>query len=164
MIFRQLVRNFGGNKLIWLNVFALSSNFRYGWFLWTLPTSLTRTGLTQNYLTWTIIFHLLTEKRNRNEQQQQPQATVLDITEFTQQDGRKKRTANPLCVTNVTRPLLVCFLVNFININVFWSVTKLKDLFKKFESEVWRKVISNKIIVTLVTQGLLSSFLSRPVA
>ena len=32
------------------------------------------------------------------------------------------------------------------------------------ESEVWRKVISNKIIVTLVTQGLPSSFLSRPVA
>ena len=32
------------------------------------------------------------------------------------------------------------------------------------ESEVWRKVISNKVIVTLVTQGLYSSFLSRPVA
>ena len=32
------------------------------------------------------------------------------------------------------------------------------------ESEVWRKVISNKIIVTLVTQGLPSSFLPRPVA
>ena len=30
--------------------------------------------------------------------------------------------------------------------------------------EVWRKFISNKIIVTLVTQGLPSSFLSRPVA
>ena len=32
------------------------------------------------------------------------------------------------------------------------------------ESEVWRKVVSNKIIFTLVTQGLPSSFLSRPVA
>ena len=32
------------------------------------------------------------------------------------------------------------------------------------ESEVWRKVISNKNIVTLVTDGLPSSFLSRPVA
>ena len=32
------------------------------------------------------------------------------------------------------------------------------------ESEVWRKVVSNKIIVTLVTQGLPSSLLSRPVA
>ena len=29
------------------------------------------------------------------------------------------------------------------------------------ESEVWRKVISNKIIVSLVTQGFPSSFLSR---
>ena len=37
-----------------------------------------------------------------------------------------------------------------------------KKLYLK-ESEVWRKVISNKIIVTLVTQGLPSSFLSRPV-
>ena len=31
------------------------------------------------------------------------------------------------------------------------------------ESEVWRKVIANKIIVTLVTQGLPSSSLSRRV-
>jgi len=31
------------------------------------------------------------------------------------------------------------------------------------ESEVWQRVISNKIIVMLVTQGLPSSFLSRPV-
>ena len=30
--------------------------------------------------------------------------------------------------------------------------------------EVWRKVFSVIIIVTLVTKGLLSSFLSRPVA
>ena len=39
-------------------------------------------------------------------------------------------------------------------------------LYKKIclkESEVWRKVISNKIIATLVTQGLPSSFLPRPV-
>ena len=32
------------------------------------------------------------------------------------------------------------------------------------ESDVWQKVISSKIIVTVVTQGLTSSFLSRPVA
>ena len=32
------------------------------------------------------------------------------------------------------------------------------------ESDVWRKVISNKIVVTVVTQGLPSSFLSRPVS
>ena len=40
-------------------------------------------------------------------------------------------------------------------------------LYKKIclkESEVWRKVISNKIIVTVVTKGLPSSVLSRPVA
>ena len=44
------------------------------------------------------------------------------ISEFMQQDGRKK-----ICLK---------------------------------ESEVWQKVISNKITVTLVTQGLQSSFLS----
>ena len=32
------------------------------------------------------------------------------------------------------------------------------------ESDGWRKVISNKFVVTVVTQGLPSSFLSRPVA
>ena len=32
------------------------------------------------------------------------------------------------------------------------------------ESEVWGKGVSNKIIVTLVTQGLLSSFLTCPAA
>ena len=32
------------------------------------------------------------------------------------------------------------------------------------ESKVWREIISNKIIVTLVTQGLPPSFPSRPVA
>ena len=32
------------------------------------------------------------------------------------------------------------------------------------ENEVWRNVISNEIIVTLVTQGLPSSVPSRPVA
>ena len=41
------------------------------------------------------------------------------------------------------------------------------SLYKKIrlkESEVWRKVISNKIIITLAMQGFSSSFLSRPVA
>ena len=41
---------------------------------------------------------------------------------------------------------------------VFYKKTCLK------EGEVWRKSLSNKIIVTLVTQGLPSSFLSHPVA
>ena len=53
-------------------------------------------------------------------------------------DGRKKRTAKRLGVTNVTRLLLFGLLQ--------------KDLFKV--CEVWGKVGSNKIIVTLVTQGL----------
>ena len=54
-----------------------------------------------------------------------------------------KRMTNRLSGTNVTRLLLACFVE---------------------ECEVLRKVFSNKIIVTLVTQGLPSSFLSRPVA
>ena len=53
-------------------------------------------------------------------------------------DGRKKRRAKRLCVTNVTRLLLSGLLQ--------------KDLFKV--CEVWGKVVSNKIIVSLVTQGL----------
>ena len=75
--------------------------------------------------------------------------TQNDIREFTQQDGRGKKTAKHLCVTNVTGLLRACFVV-------MWFCLK--------ENEVWRKVVSNKIIVTLVTQGLLSSFLSRTVA
>ena len=75
--------------------------------------------------------------------------TQNDIREFTQQDGRGKKTAKHLCVTNVTGPLRACFVV-------IWFCLK--------ENEVWRKVVSNKIIVTLVTQGLPSSLLSRPVA
>ena len=87
--------------------------------------------------------------------------TFIWFIEFTQQHGRKKRTANRLCVTNVEGLLLVCFVVIFTNINGFWSFTK-KICLK--EREVWRKLISNIIIVTLVTQGLRSSFYSRPVA
>ena len=47
-----------------------------------------------------------------------------------------------------------------------YSTLMFSGLCKKIclkENEVWRKVISNKIIVTLVTQSLPSSFLSRPV-
>ena len=68
------------------------------------------------------------------------------------------RTANRLCVTNVTGLLLAFFVAIFSNINVFWSFTK--DLFKG----KWSLAESylNKIIVTLVTQGLLS-VLSSPV-
>ena len=39
--------------------------------------------------------------------------SILHISEFTQQDGRKKRMAKQLCVTNVTRLLPVGFVVIF---------------------------------------------------
>ena len=81
-------------------------------------------------------------------------------SEFTQQDGKKKKTrAKPSCVTNVTGLSLTCFVVILtLCFLVFYKKISLK------ESEFLQKVISNKIIVTLVTQGLLSSSLSRLVA
>ena len=45
-------------------------------------------------------------------------------SEFTQQDGRKKRTTKRLSVTNVTGLLLSRFVVIFNYINVVWSFTK----------------------------------------
>ena len=43
-----------------------------------------------------------------------PQVIGLEvISEFTQQDSRKKRTAKRLCVTSVTRLSLACFVVIF---------------------------------------------------
>ena len=81
------------------------------------------------------------------------------IREFTQQDGRGKKTAKHLCVTNVTGLLrdraITCA---FCRDLVLYRKMCLK------ENEVWRKVVSNKLNVTPVTQGLLSSFLSRPVS
>ena len=54
------------------------------------------------------------------------ECTIINsiISEFMQQDGRKKRTANRLCVTNMTRLLLTCLVMIFTNMNVFWSFTK----------------------------------------
>ena len=46
------------------------------------------------------------------------------VSKFTQQDGRKKRTAKRLSVTNVTGLLLACFVGNSLNISVFCSSTK----------------------------------------
>ena len=82
-------------------------------------------------------------------------------TKFTQQDDRMKRTAKLLCLTDVTGLLLACFIVIFTSHQRFLVLCK-KICFK--ESEVWRNVVSNKIIVTLVAQSLPRSFLSRPVA
>ena len=52
----------------------------------------------------------------------------LPISEFSQQNGRKKRTAKRLSVTNVTGPLLACFVGNSLNIDVVFLLQK--DLFK----------------------------------
>ena len=82
-----------------------------------------------------------------------------EMSEFTQQDCRKKRTAKHLCVTNVTGLLLFCGdLHSSLCFLVFYKMTCLK------EGEVRRKSFSNKIIVTLVKQSFLSSFFSHPVA
>ena len=82
----------------------------------------------------------------------------LAISQFTQQDGRKRRTAKRLCVTNVTGLLLACSVVIFTKYQcflVFYKKICLKEV------EVCVKFFSSKIIVTLVTQGLPSS--SSPV-
>ena len=57
---------------------------------------------------------------------------------------------------------ITCMLCRDLHLALLFSCFYKKICLK--ESEVWRKVISNKIIVTLVTQGLPSSSLSRPVA
>ena len=57
---------------------------------------------------------------------------------------------------------ITCVFCRDLHLTIMFS-----GLYKKIclkESEVWRKIISNKTSVTLVTQGLPSSFLSRPVA
>ena len=53
-----------------------------------------------------------------------------DISEFTQQDGRKKRTTKRL--TNVTELLLACFVGNSLNTDVFFFFFALlqNDLFE----------------------------------
>ena len=69
--------------------------------------------------------------------------------------SRKNRTANT-CVWQTWQGYYLRVLSwSSHNTNVFWSFTK-KICLK--ESEVWRKIVSNKIIVTLVTQGSLVFF------
>ena len=86
---------------------------------------------------------------------------AVSISEFTQQDGRKKTTAKRLSVTNVTGLLLARFVGSSLNIDFFLLFYKTICL---KECQVCRKVFSNKIIVTLVAQGVPSSFLLRPFA
>ena len=47
-------------------------------------------------------------------------------SEFTQLDGRKKRTAKRVSVTNVTGLLLACFVGNSLNIDVFFFCSSTK--------------------------------------
>ena len=82
-------------------------------------------------------------------------------SEFTQQDGRKKRTAKRFFVTNVTRLSLACFRCD-LHLSLIFLVFYKKICLKEGEDR-W-KVFSNKIIATLVTLGLPSSFRSSPVA
>ena len=86
-----------------------------------------------------------------------------DISEFTQQDGRKKRTTKRL--TNVTELLLACFVGNSLNIDVFFVFVFFLLFYKKICLkecvEVWQKVFSNEFIFKLTKQGLPSSFLSK---
>ena len=70
-----------------------------------------------------------------------PHVSCKDLSEFAQQDGRKKRTTKRLCVTNVTGLLLACFVVIFTKHFMFSGLLQ-KDHLK--ESEVWRKVISKQ--------------------
>ena len=84
-------------------------------------------------------------------------ALAVVISEFTQQDGRKKRTAKRLC--DKRDIAITCEFCRELRLTILFSGLYKKTRLK--ESEVWRKVISNK---TVGTHGLPSSFLSRPVA
>ena len=70
--------------------------------------------------------------------------------------------ATRVCETIVTGLSLACFVVIFILHFLMFSGRLQKDLFKRRWSLA--EGFSKKIIVTLVTQRLPSSFLSRPVA
>ena len=55
---------------------------------------------------------------------QTPTLKDYNISEFMQQDGRKKRTAKRMRVTNVTGLFLMSFMVIFTEVNVFWYFTE----------------------------------------
>ena len=83
---------------------------------------------------------------------------VVIIREFTPTGRQEEEEGKTL----VCDKAITCILCRDLHLALIFC-----GLFKTIclkESEVWRKVISNKIIVTFVTQGLPSSFLSRPVA
>ena len=83
-------------------------------------------------------------------------------SEFTEQNDREVGKAKRLWVTNETWLLLACFVVSVLHLTLIFSV------FFFLQNNICLKKVnfggiffSNKIIVTLVTQGLQSSFLSR---
>ena len=57
---------------------------------------------------------------------------------------------------------ITCMLCRDLHLGLMFCGFSIKICLK--ESDVSRKRFSNKIVVTVVTQGLPSSFLSRPVA
>ena len=86
---------------------------------------------------------------------------VVIIREFTP-TGRQEEEEGKTLVCDKRDKAITCILCPDLHLALIFC-----GLFKTIclkESEVWRKVISNKIVVTVVTQGLPSSFLSRPVA
>ena len=86
---------------------------------------------------------------------------VVIIREFTP-TGRQEEEKGKTLVCDKRDKAITCILCRDLHLALIFC-----GLFKTIclkESEVWRKVISNKIVVTVVTQGLPSSFLSRPVA
>ena len=88
---------------------------------------------------------------------------LLNIASLLYATGRQEEKDGKTLVSDKRdRPIRTCVFCRDLHLTLLFSALYKNICFK--ESEVWRKVISNKIIVTLVTQGLPSSFLSRPVA
>ena len=106
-------------------------------------------------LVWNVIrLHPLTRRGRGRERER-------DVWHFISDISLRSRTAGWRGRQNLTGKSLACFIVIFTSHQRFLVLCK-KICFK--ESEVWRNVVSNKIIVTLVAQSLPRSFLSRPVA
>ena len=67
-----------------------------------------RDVLSKYWLSWLVVFKLRSSNPCRS--------FSFDNSEFTQQDDRKKGTAERLCVTDVTGLLRMCFVVTFTNL------------------------------------------------
>ena len=82
-------------------------------------------------------------------------------SEFTEQNDRKRGTAKRLWVTNETWLLLACSVVSDLHLTLILPVFFLQNHICLKKVKFGGIFFSNKIIVTFVTQGLQSSFLSR---